>query len=227
MSVYRKARAVASLLTPSAISNICQPLDHTIPSTVIDPSRAQAVTSLLILCDFHIGTLIRVLGGNYISDFLHYSSIDRCLDALSSFPQSPDKPQHDFAQLHHLFHQHVPFKGSFCCSCAYMLTQKVYNNHRASDPFLPSILEKSTGDVQKSYSIALPRWTLFFLDGLFLAALGYATREVKGRIKGRQVNNPTALINGPNDSGALNSHISKKDRVAMPHVSYQTALRRL
>ena len=66
-----------------------------------------------------------------------------------------------------------------------------------------------------------------FVNGLFLAAIGYATREVKGTIKGRPVNDPSALILGPDDSGALNSHIPKKDPLCVPPVHYQTALKRL
>ena len=38
--------------------------------------------------------------------------------------------------------------------------------------------------------IPYPNWILFFLDGLFLAKLGYATGEVKGYIKEYQVNDP-------------------------------------
>ena len=105
-----------------------------------------------------------------------------------------------------------------------MLFRNTYNNHRASDPHLPSIRKKSAIDVTKSYSLALLRWILRFLDGLLLAALGYATREVKGKVKGRQVNDPSALLSGPNDSGALNSHIDRNDPIAMPKVHYQTAL---
>ena len=226
MSSYGKLCHEASRLTPSDIQAIRQPLDHSKSVTSICPSRARDVAKLLALCDFRIGGLIRSLQGPYTSDFLPFSSIDSCLDALSNIPTDPGDPPHDFKALHHLFHQHVPFKGSFRCRRQHMLNRNSYNNHRASDPYKSSMLEKSAIDVQKSYSIALPRWILRFLSGLFLAALGYARREHKNKIKGRQVNDPSALISGPTHTGALNSHINRKDPIAMPKVYYQTALQR-
>ena len=108
-----------------------------------------------------------------------------------------------------------------------MLFRHKYNNHRAADPHIPSIVAKTASDVQKSYALALPRWSLYFLPGLFLAALGYATREMKGKVKGPPVNNPSALLTGPLDTGALNSHIHRDNPTKMPPVYYQTALKRL
>lgn len=227
MSSYGKLRHEASLLSIKDIDSLRTPLDHRKPPSSISTTRARSMAKLLLLCDFRVGALIRCLGGNYTSDFQDFAAIDASLLALSSIPTDPGEPPHDFNRLHHLFHEHVPFKGHFHCSRKDVLKRNLYNNHRAADPFLASIHEKSAIDIQKSYSIALPRWILRFLDGLFLAALGYATREVKGKIKGRQVNDPSALVNGPDDTGALNSHISRSDPVAMPKVHYQTALKRL
>ena len=227
MSSYGSLRAEASLLSIKDIDDIRAPLDHSKKVSSISPSRARDLAKILLLCDFNIGSFIRCLGGNYTSEFLDFASIDACLLSLSSIPTDPGEPTHDFNLLHHLFHEHVPFKSDFRCSRSDMFFRNKYNNHRASDPHLPSIRKKSATDVQKSYSLALPRWILRFLDGLLLAALGYAEREVKGKIKGRQVNDPSALLSGPTDSGALNSHISRTDPVAMPKVHYQTALRRL
>ena len=73
----------------------------------------------------------------------------------------------------------------------------------------------------------LPRLTLRFVSGIFLAVLGYATRANKGKVKWRQVNDPSALILDPNDSGDQNSHIDRQDSIAMPPVHYQPVLQSL
>ena len=108
-----------------------------------------------------------------------------------------------------------------------MLFRNRYNNDRAYNPYLSYIHEKSATDIQKSHSIALPCWKLRFVSGLFLAALGCNTRTHKGKVKVRQVNDPSDLLSGSNDSGYLSSHIDIQDPVAMPPVNYQYALQRL
>ena len=63
--------------------------------------------------------------------------------------------------------------------------------------------------------MALPRWTLRFLSGLFITALGYATRNHKGKVKGIQINGSSAIILVPNDSGALSLHIDSEYNIAI------------
>ena len=48
-----------------------------------------------------------------------------------------------------------------------MIFRNRYNNHCASNPYISSMHEKSTTNIQKSYPIALPRWTLRFINGNF------------------------------------------------------------
>ena len=108
-----------------------------------------------------------------------------------------------------------------------MISRNLYNNHSVYDTYLSSIHQKSSTNIHKSYSIALPRWTLRFVSGLFLAALGYSTRTHKGKVKGRQVNDPSAILSGPNDSRVLKSRIYRRYHIAMPPVHYQSALQRL
>ena len=227
MSLYGKLRDAASSLSHNDIISIRQALDHTVTAETISPSRAHDLSCILLLCDFNMGLCIRALGGHYTSEFLDFLAIDSALTTLATLPPRLGEPPHNFKLLHQLFHEHVPFKANFRCSRSDTIQRHLYNNHRASDPYLPSIRIKTATDIQKSYSIAFPRWILRMLNGLFLAAIGYATREVKGRIKGRPVNDPSALILGPTDSGALNSHIDRKDSLSMPPVHYQTALKRL
>ena len=102
-----------------------------------------------------------------------------------------------------------------------------YNNHRDSDPYLSFIHEKSATNIQKSYSILIPCWTLRFFSRLLLSALGYVTFKHKGKVKGIQVNYPSAFLLGPNDSRYLKFHINRQDTIAMPLVHYQYALQSL
>ena len=66
-----------------------------------------------------------------------------------------------------------------------MILRNCYNNHRDYDPYLSSIHEKSATKIHKSYSIALTHWKLRFVIGIFLVALGYATRTHKRSFKGK------------------------------------------
>lgn len=227
MSSYGNLRDQAASMSEQDIISIRQPLHYAEKNLSIDTIRATNVAKLLLLCDFDIGAWIRVLGGNYTSEFLHYADIDACLLALSTIQPERGEPRHNFKHLSYLFHEHAPLKANFRCRRQDMLQRNQYNNHRAADPHLESIHQKTATDVQKSYAIAIPRWLLRFTPGLFLAALGYAIREAKGKVKGRQVNDPSALITGEDDTGALNSHIDRKDPIAMPPVHYQSALQRL
>ena len=162
--------------------------------------------------------MIRCLGGVYTSNFLDFASIDVYILALSNTPFNPGEPPHDYPALQHLFHQHIPFKASFRSARRDMISRNCYNNHCAYNPYISSIHHNLATDIQKSYSNALPRWTLRFVSGLFLAVLGYATRAHKGKVKGRQVNDPSSLLLGPNDFRALNSNIDRRYPVAMPPV---------
>ena len=83
-----------------------------------------------------------------------------------------------------------------------MLFRNRCNNHCAYNPYLSSIHEKLATNIQKSYSITLPLWTLRFNARLFLSALGYATCNHKGEVKGVKINDISALILVPNDSRA-------------------------
>ena len=55
----------------------------------------------------------------------------------------------------------------------------------------------------------------------FLAALGYATRTKKVKVKGIHIMDISDLLSGPNDSGTLNSNIYRQYNVAMPPLHYQ------
>ena len=206
------------------IKSTCAPLDHTTNQPSIDSSRARNIACLLLLCDFDVGKLIRLLRGNYTGDFVNFSAIDKALDTLSSIKPDEGQPTHDFDLLRKLYHHGVPHEATYTCDREDMLRRNLYNNHKAAHPHYSDIHSKVATDVQKSYAIALPRWILRFIDGLFLAAIGWAIRQKAGKTKGRQVNDPSALLH-PTDTGALNEHISLKDDC--PDIFYQTALLRV
>ena len=108
-----------------------------------------------------------------------------------------------------------------------MLYRDRYHKNHASNLYLSSVHKKLDINIQNYYSIALPRWTLRFISKLLLTALGYNTREHKGKVKVRQVNDTSALISGTNDSGALKLHIKRRDNTAMTLVHYQYVLQHL
>ena len=227
MSCYGSLRARSSTLTKASITSIITPLNAHNPSTTICPHRSDQIGTLLILCDFNLGGLIRTLRNLYTGDFLDFSTIDATLSALEAMPlDDADEPPHDYESLHHIFHHGVPREGNLSCDRSDVLHRNLYNNHNAAHPHYPSILEKTAVDVSKSYALATPRWCFRFINGLFLAVLGYAIRESKGKLKGRQCNDPSAHISGPTDTGAVNDHIPKGHPRRCPPVHYQTALAR-
>ena len=63
-TLYANIRYQASFLDKKGIRQIQSPLDHKKITTLIELDRAEQVASLLILCDFDVGKLIRVLRNN-------------------------------------------------------------------------------------------------------------------------------------------------------------------
>ena len=208
-----------------AIRSATAPLDHSLSVTSIDPSRARHIAKILLLCDFDIGGLIRLLRRAYTGDFLDFELLDSSLQQLSNIPPDPGQPPHDFKQLFHLFHHGVPTKASYSCARQDVLQRNLYNNHPAARPHLDSIHPKIASDVQKSYALAIPRWCFRFINGIFLAAIGWATRVKEGKIKGRQVNDPSARVTGRNDTGAVNDLIPSHS--TCPETYYRDALERV
>ena len=225
MSCYSSLRLSASQHNRYSIKTILRPLDHNAPGNTIDEDRCSSVATLLLLCDFDVGKLIRLLQGQYTGDFIDFPLVDSVLESLRDIEPSPTQPKHDFSLLHQLYHHGAPVKGQYACNRSDMLDRNIYDNHAAARPHLSSIIPKVSSDIQKSYALALPRWTLRFIDGLFLAALGWVTRLKNGTVKGRQVNDPSAHVVFPSDSGALNDHISVD--TDCPDIYYQTCLLRV
>ena len=223
-SCYAKLRQKAASLRLTDIKRIVVPLDHSSPVPPISVSRATAVASLLLLVDFDCGQLIRALGGKYVGDFLDFAKIEEILFRLELKKDQSNGVEYNFPLLRDILRHGAPIQGNYSCDRYDTLRRNLYNNHSASYPHTASILEKVASDVHKSYAIALPRWILRFIDGLFLAALGYATREHKGKIKGRHVNDPSAHL-FPDDSGAINDQIKKG--IDFPDVYYMSCLQRV
>ena len=223
-TLYAKLRYQASFINKKKIRSIQSPLDHKIIPTLINDERANDIASLLLLCDFDIGKLIRVLHNNYTGDFLDFPEIDRVLKILSTIQPDTNQPTHDFNLLHNIYHQGVPQQASFECSREDMLLRNLYNNHKQSHPHYGAIESKVASDIQKSYAIALPRWALHFIDGLLIAAIGWVTKTKNGITKGRQVNDPSANLH-PLDTGAVNDQINVK--TDCPDTFYRNALLRI
>ena len=224
ISCYASLRQKTTLLSRKDIKDIIYPRDHKKEVRAISTSRSTDIAILLLLCDFDVGKLIRLLQGQYTGDFLDFPLIDRTLNSLSTIPIKKGEPRHDFHLLHKIYHDGAPSSGQFTCNRDDMLKRNLYDNHSAAHPHFDEIEPKIASDIQKSYALACPRWTLHFIDGLLLAAIGWASRMKNGKIKGRQVNDPSFHINNSNeDTGAANDQICLDKG---PFVYYQTAFQR-
>ena len=147
------------------------PQYHRTSTSSIYYLQARDIAKLMLLYNFCLGVVICCLGRIYTNDFLDFASIYACLIGLSNIPVNSGEPPHNFPELQHLFHQYTPFKASFRSARRNIIFRNGYNNHCTSEPYLSSIHEKSSTSIKKSYSILLPRWTLCFVRGIFLAEL--------------------------------------------------------
>ena len=225
-SAYGHLRADAATLTTPELLAATSRLPFDTPVSTIDGDRARTVACLLVLCDFNIGGLIRSLGRSYTGDFIDYATLDSTLDILETIPRDDHQPPVHYDHARHLYHQGVPKSATYTCDREDTLRRNTYNNHSGMTPHVQDVIAKTAVDIQKSYAIAIPRWCFRFINGVFLAALGYAVRTKDGKVKGRQVCDPSFKMS-PSDTGALNTHIDKKDEKACPKVFYQSALQRV
>ena len=225
-SAYGRLRSDATHLTSRDLQRATSRLPYDKPVTTIDATRAHSVACLLVLCDFNVGGLIRSLGGSYTGDFIDYATLDSTLNILETIPRDTSQPPIHFNHARNLYHHGVPRSASYSCDREDTLKRNIYNNHSGMYPHTEEIIKKTAIDIQKAYAIAVPRWCFRFINGVFLAALGYAVRIKDGKRKGRQVCDPTFKMTRT-DTGALNSHIKKTDREACPRVYYQSALQRV
>ena len=223
MANYAKLRREASQLTKWTIKSILAPLDHNIEKDHICPKRSNNIAKLVLLCDFDIGKCIRLLQGTYTGDFLDFPAIDATLQQLQSISVTNGQPLHDFDLLHQIYHEGAPSSGNYACDIKDMRERNLYDNHSAAQPHHDSIRPKIARDIQHSYAFALPRWMLRFIDGVMLAAIGWVSKTKNGKCKGRQVNDPSAHITGPQDTGAVNDQIPDD---MCPDVFYQTTFKR-
>ena len=224
-SPYAKLRYEASMMDEPELQSILTPLPHKEPSSSICKTRSWKVAKLLLLCDFDVGCLIRRLGGQYTGDFLDFPAIDKTLSILKKIKPDTGQPPHDYKKVSHLYHQGIPTFAHYSCKRKDTLARNLYNNHKAAHPHLEEICEKVAADVQKSYALALPRWIFRFIDGVFLAAVGWASRVKNGVVKGRQVNDPSAHITGEDDTGAVNDQIPRNSDCPSTH--YANTLERV
>ena len=103
MSCYGKLRSESIYLTAVEIHRIYNPLDHRTLTSSILSLRARGISNILFIYDFRPGGIIRCLGGEHMSNFLDFASIDACTLALSNIPVDPGEPPHDFPEMQHLF----------------------------------------------------------------------------------------------------------------------------
>ena len=227
MSCYASLRRKATLLSKKDIKDITYPRDRKKGADSISMTRSNDIAMFLLLCDFDMGKLIRLLQGPYTGEFLDFPLIDKTLNKLSTIPIAKGEPRHDYHLLHKIYHDGAPSSGHFKCNRNDMLRRNLYDNHSAAHPHFDEIEPKIASDIQKSYALAFPRWTLRFIDGILLAAIGWASRMKNGKIKGRQVNDPSFHLNTNNDTGAANDQISLDNGLFVYYLTaFQRALER-
>ena len=83
ISCYGKLHAEARSFTAEDIHRICTPLDHRTPTSSICSLQARDVSNILLFYDLRPRGMIHCLGGEYMSDFLEFTSIDACILSLS------------------------------------------------------------------------------------------------------------------------------------------------
>ena len=218
MSCYGKCRHQALSLSKLDIKNLTTTLDFSLSPRSPDDDRVETLGKLAILCDFDIGILIRSLNKNYTGDWTDFDAVEDLIQEMETVPHVPGLPVQEFDQVRNTIHHGFPFKKEFSCPLRDVRLRNLYDNHTSIDDHEPLLLEKLAEDVQKSFALAFPRWIFRFIYGLHLNSMGINIREVNGKLKYRLLNDPSTLVLGPSDEGALNDQLNKRDTSEVPTV---------
>lgn len=223
MSSYARLRSRAAIMTRDDFAQLTAPLSpHDAKERDLDMTRVEDLAPWFLLSDFDPGLFTRSLGGHYTGDFSQFDAIDEAISSLHTIPHNEEEPPINFENASHLLHHGFPRIGHFTCDRNDTLARNLYDNHSSIEEHKSLIEDKIRIDVNKSYAIALPRWLLHFVLGLFITPLGIVFRKSKSRM----TCDPSTRVLGKDDTGALNDYMSIKDPDQVPPVNYGTALRR-
>jgi hypothetical protein len=201
---YAKRR-VRALQHYSAIrKSLCSPRPPIDQIHLLCHRRAEFLACAILLFNFRYGDIIRWMGHTYMCTHRDFVKLYAANEEVRDLAPNPGEPTPDFERAFRVQAEGVPLEGHFVGSFPDTVRRMAYNNHAPLHAALPEVRAKLGKEEAKSYHIAFPRSTAFFIDGLFIAFMSWVIQKGKGRI----IVDPSTPIH-PTDRGALNKHIPK------------------
>ena len=222
LTAYAKLRLYASAQPPDHWEVLRSMGPISAAATSISKPRAYRLAALLLLFDFHVGDLIRWLGGVYTHEHIPLDPIRTAVAALRRLPRRRGYPVQDYDRALHLLEHGAPVTAAYACSRADLAARNLYDNHAGISDHGPAVLAKIISGCNNHFVLVFPRWIWRFIYGLFLSPIGFLLQKGKGRI----VVDPSTRIHDDGDSGALNDHMDKKNTTDVPRTFYASAQRR-
>jgi hypothetical protein len=97
-------------------------------------------------------------------------------------PPPANLPPADFARGYRICTEVVPLKGSFDSPFLALRSQDAHDNQPAVDSNLAKVEAKFAKEEKRSFHIHLPRFLVYFINGLLLNPIQWAVRKGKGWI---------------------------------------------
>ncbi len=193
--------------------------------TQLPADRAILYACALLRFGFYYGDFIRWMGGEYTNRDKDWSSIFQTLVTVCNRPPPTSLPPVDFPRGFRICSEGVPLKGDFDSSASALRSRDQYNNHPAVDANQADVEAKFAKEEEKSFHIHLPRFLVYFINGLMINPIQWAVRKGKGRICIDCTNGP----DGADTKSSANTFIpgpKDGDNDACPPVFYATAFMR-
>jgi len=224
---YRAMHAYAVLRRSSVHRSVAY-LRHPRPPPTgqgLDPTRAWDMGIALLRFNFVYGDLVRWLGGEYTGAQRNWQQVFADVEHIRASPPMPGYPPVDIDRAYHACTEGVPLAGHFECQLESVLERNRYDNHPGLEQHMAEVHQKFSNEEENSFHLALPRFLVRFVFGLFICPLLWMVRKGKGRI----CVDGTNTIND-HDDGAPNARIPRPGMEGAedecPPVYYATALSR-
>jgi hypothetical protein len=120
--------------------------------------------------------------GEYTNRHCKWSSVSNTFTTRRARPAPANLPPVDFARGFRIATEGVPLEGNFVSPIHQIGVHDRYDNHPAITAKQPAVAAKFAAEEEKTFHIHLPRFLIWFINGLFLAPLQWTVRKGKGRI---------------------------------------------
>ena len=101
--------------------------------------------------DFHVGDLIRWLGGDYTHDHIPMETIEEAVAAIRHVPPQSGYPIIDFDRALHVLRHGAPLSAAHVCRRDDVSARNLYNNHSGALKAAEAVMKKIVSACNKWY----------------------------------------------------------------------------